>query len=111
MVYRILCDENVEPATVSELESVGTRATHVNTAPGSGSSDEDIADYARSNEYVLLTNDDDFLGDRFPGLTVLFYPDNSAPAHDIAGRVEELRQYYPAQRDLSAEYILTDELG
>ncbi|MFB6228307.1 MAG: DUF5615 family PIN-like protein [Halobacteriales archaeon] len=55
----MLCDENVEPATVRELESADIRATHVTTAPGSGSSDEEIADYARSNEYMLLTNDDD----------------------------------------------------
>jgi hypothetical protein len=36
MSYRILCDENVEPATVGELEAEGKTATHVNNRPGQG---------------------------------------------------------------------------
>jgi hypothetical protein len=111
MSYRVLCDENVEPATVGELEALGTRAAHVNTEPGSGSTDEEIADYARENDYVILTNDDDFLGDRFPGVTILFYPDNDASAHEVVARVLELQEYYPTQEVLPDEYVLTDRLG
>jgi len=111
MSYRVLCDENVEAATVGELEALGTRADHVNTEPGSGSTDAEIASYARANGYVILTNDDDFLGDRFPDVTVLFYPDNDASAHDVAARVLELQEYYPTQEDLPPEYILSDTLG
>jgi hypothetical protein len=111
MSYRVLCDENVEPATVGELEALGTRAAHVNTEPGSGSDDEEIVDYARENGYVILTNDDDFLGDRFPGVKVLFYPDNDASAHEVAARVLEVQEYYPTPADLPDEYILATDLG
>ena len=111
MSYRVLCDENVEPATVGELEALGTRAAHVNTEPGSGSDDGEIADYARENGYVILTNDDDFLGKRFPGVKILDYPDNDASAHQVAARVLEVQEYYPTQGDLPEEYILATDLG
>jgi hypothetical protein len=42
MSYRVLCDENVEPATIGELEAEGVTATHVNNQPGQESTDEEI---------------------------------------------------------------------
>ena len=95
MSYRVLCDENVEPATVGELEAEGNTATHVNNQPGVSSPDPEVAEYAGENLYVLLTNDDDFLGGTFPEVTVLFFPDNRASAHQLTARIVELRRYYP----------------
>lgn len=110
MSYRVLCDEHVDPGTVGELEAVGKTATHVRDAPGPSATDTSVIAFAREHDYVLLTNDDDFLGSVDAGVTILFFPDNRASPHELAGRVRELQTYYPTQRGLPAELFLTDRL-
>jgi len=109
MRYRVLCDENVEPATVGELESRGFTATHVNNEPGKGSDDPELAAYAREHDYVILTNDTDFLDEsKYPDVTVLFYANNRLSGHELARRVEELASLVPEQDDLPRETYLND---
>lgn len=111
MSYRVLCDENVEPATVGELEAEGKTASHVNARPGRSSDDGEVARSARENGYAVLTNDADFLGCSEPNLTVLYFPDNDATAHDLASRIVELQRYYPNQSSLPKEYFLSARRG
>lgn len=109
MSYRVLCDENVEPATVGELESRGFTATHVNNEPGKGSDDPDVAAHAREHGYAILTNDTDLLDEsEYPDVTVLFYSNNRVSAHELAQRVEKLASLIPDQSDLPRETYLTD---
>jgi len=109
MRYRVLCDENVEPRTVDELERNGITAVHVNEEPGRSSDDPAVATYARDHGYAILTNDSDFLNpESYPGITVLYHPDNDASAHDLARRVVELTDIVPDQDDLPRETFLTD---
>jgi hypothetical protein len=108
MSYRVLCDENVEPATVGELEAEGKTATHVNNRPGQESTDEEIVAFASANEHVILTNDSDFLRPELAGdVCVFYFPDNDASAHEITDRIVFLQDYYTSQDDLPAEIYLT----
>lgn len=73
MHLRVLCDEHVPPQTAECIQKDGHEAAHVVDALGSGTDDPEIASYAVAEEYVLLTNDTDFLdASRFPRLTVFY---------------------------------------
>jgi len=62
MSWRILTDENVEPATRNYLKKLGHDIEHVVTvdALGQSVSDAEIAEYARRTDRVILTQDNDF---------------------------------------------------
>lgn len=109
MNYRVLCDENVPESVVSHLERDDIDATHVTADPGTGTSDDLVATYARDRDCLLLTNDDDFLDDaKFPEIKVLYYPDNSVPAHVLARRVEDLVSLVSEPDDLGRVTFLTE---
>jgi len=109
MSYRVLCDENVEEAAVSELERRDITATHVSDVPGAGSPDEIVAECALESGFVLLTNDSDFLNEEdFPAVTVFYYPDNDVSAHELARRIDDLSTWVPDPEDLGRVTFLTD---
>lgn len=110
MNYRVLCDEHVPETTVQHLERTGIAAAHVTETPGAGIGDDVVANYALDNDYCLLTNDDDFLDQsEYPDLTVLYYPDNAAPGHALARRVEALVSLVPEPDRLGGVTFLTEE--
>ena len=79
MSYRILCDENAEPQVILHLEREGHEAVYAPDTLGKGATDAEIAEQARKNDRVVLTNDKDFLDtNRYPDVTVLYYSYNEA---------------------------------
>jgi len=108
MSYRVLCDENVEETAVSELTGQWIDARHVTDAPGDGSSDEAVAEYALSRDFVLLTSGSDFLVESdFPEVTALYYPDSEVPGHELTRRVGDLATYVPDPDELGRVTFLT----
>ena len=110
MTYRVLCDENVDPQTVQYLERDG----HDDTRPHRTTRERrrhNLAEYAKENTRLVLTNHDDFLSaDAFPDVTVLYVPDDTLPAHDLASMVAVIASYCPEQDDLPRESFLTEAL-
>ncbi|MDY7081684.1 MAG: DUF5615 family PIN-like protein [Halobacteria archaeon] len=101
MSYRILCDEHVEPQTVNHLENSGHTAEHVGDTVELSATDVELAEYARENGYIILTNDTDFLDDSmFPDTKVLYYSDNTCSAYELAQMVDERASYVPDQDNL-----------
>lgn len=85
--------------------------THVLTALRPSVGDTTIAEYAKENTRLVLTNHDDFLSaDAFPDVTVLYVPDDTLPAHDLASMVAVIASYCPEQDDLPRESFLTEAL-
>lgn len=56
MTYRLLADENVERATISDLPKLGHDVESVGSTDdlGLGATDEAIASYARTHDRVIL---------------------------------------------------------
>jgi predicted nuclease of predicted toxin-antitoxin system len=52
---RLLLDEMYSPLIARELRTRGHDAVSVHEEPGSGTADEDVLDYARSQQRALLT--------------------------------------------------------
>ena len=101
MSYRVLADENLDPQTALFLRNRGHDALHVSEVLGSGTEDDAIAKYAREQEYVILTNDRDFVAlERTNELRVVLVADNDMPAHEIANTVDELAELVPESTDL-----------
>ena len=101
MSYRILCDENAEPQVILHLEREGHEAVYAPDTLGKGATDAEIAEQARKNNRVVLTNDKDFLDtNRYPDVTVLYYSYNEASAHEIAEAVGEVTEHVPEQSQL-----------
>lgn len=106
----MLCDENVPSETVGHLEADGHEATHVRDAPGPGATDPTVAEHARDGGYLLLTNDTDFLDpDAYPGLTVLYVPDNRTEAHALASMVGRLEETIADPERLPRTVLLTQD--
>jgi len=57
---RFLIDENLSPQIIQLLHNSVPGCVHVRTAPGRGSSDHAIWDYAKARGLVLVTRDEDF---------------------------------------------------
>lgn len=108
MAYRVLCDENVDPQVARYLVKEGHVATHVKDELGRGTTDTEIAKYATGNNYVVLTNDSDFLDEEAYGnLKVLYFPDSSTPAYELASLVTKAHSLCPSQDDLPRKLFLT----
>ena len=83
------------------LRNRGHDALHVSEILGSGTEDAVVAKHAREHEYVILTNDRDFVAlERTHELRVVLVADNDMPAHEIANTVDELAELVPDSTDL-----------
>lgn len=112
MSYRILVDENLDPATADMLRERGHDAVHIETTLGKGTTDAAIAASAREHDYVVLTNDTDFLRpERRRGFKVLYCPQNSVRAHEIVEIIVELVSIIPDQDNLPPVTWVTEEGG
>ncbi len=60
MSIRILIDMNLSPDWVAFLEATGWPAIHWSTQGNPRAADSEILEWARSNNYVVLTHDLDF---------------------------------------------------
>lgn len=57
---RFLVDANLPPGLAAWLRERGHEATHVNDQPGLAFDDRDIFEFARQNEFIIFTKDEDF---------------------------------------------------
>ena len=60
MSGRFLLDENLSPRLISGLADVFPGSVHVRDVQLKGKSDEQIWSFAASNDYTIVTKDDDF---------------------------------------------------
>jgi predicted nuclease of predicted toxin-antitoxin system len=102
MSYRLIVDENLDPATAEPLRARGHDATTVDEEFGKGEKDPNILAYARETNTLVLTNDTDFLDrDAIGDVKVIFCPRTSLRPGEIAALVDALASYVPDQDNLS----------
>jgi len=110
MGYRILVDENLDPQTATLLIDRGFEADHVGETVGKGAGDAEIRTYCPQHDYLLLTNDTDFLRPEVrQELQVVYVPGNAPRAYNMAPRIEKLASIIPDQDDLPPLTWLTHE--
>lgn len=113
MGYRMLADENVERATIHYLRKLGHDVEWIGDVPelGLGADDESIAAYARENERLVLTQDDDFFAKAGTdgGVGVLFQTVQTVSAQEVGDIVHEISRYVD-QSDVTLEYVSRDWL-
>lgn len=86
---RLLCDENVKGSIYSLLKQEGYEVTRVQDDLAIGDDDREIIEHCRTEQLVLLTNDDDFfVFDTHPG--ILFLDEQTAPARDVVTAVRRI---------------------
>ena len=104
-----MVDENLDPKTVEFLRAFDHEAVNVEESLGKGSTDRSVTEQAQADEALILTNDSDFLRPaQRQDLMVLYVPENTLDAHDIASRVDALAELVPNQSDLSAVTWLSE---
>ncbi len=108
MGYRILADENVERATIRYLRKLDHDVVWIGDVDelSFGADDESIAAYARENERLILTQDDDFFATLSVEDTdgVLFQKDQSLSARQVGDAVHEISQCID-QSAITLEYV------
>ena len=108
MTYRILADENVERATVNYLQQLEHDVERLDDVAelGLGAPDELIARYARENDRLVLTQDDDFFTELDVEDTagILFQRDQTLSTREVGDVVHEMSQYL-YQSDITLEYV------
>lgn len=108
MTFRILADEHCERKVVDYLRKEGHDVERVVDLSelGHGSSDAEIAAYARQENRLILTSDDDFLAEvDYDGL--LFQPDENMPAADVAAAISSISSHVD-QNEMTSELYVTD---
>jgi predicted nuclease of predicted toxin-antitoxin system len=78
---RLLADAHVKPAYVNALESHGHDVVTVQEALRPDATDEEVIRYARSEERVVLTNDDKDFTEFEAHSGVLFVPQDMVPGN------------------------------
>lgn len=108
MGYRIVADENVEPATRRHLDARGHDIEWVGdvSSLGLGVADEKIVAYANREERLILTQDDDFFTriDVEETAGVLYQQDQQLSAEEVATIVDEMARYLD-QSTVTLEYV------
>jgi predicted nuclease of predicted toxin-antitoxin system len=108
MNYRILADENVEPATRNYLQKLEHDVQWIGDIPslGLGASDYDIAAYSRNTDRLVLTQDDDFFTelDLSDSYGVLFQKDQTLSNRIVGDIIDEMSEHID-QSDIDLEYI------
>ncbi|WP_226013494.1 DUF5615 family PIN-like protein [Halomicrobium salinisoli] len=112
-MYRILADENVEQATINYLRKLGHDVECLDDVDelGLGATDDSIAEHARQEEQLILTQDDDFFTElditRTAG--VLYQRDQTLSAREVGDIIHELARHVD-QSDVTLEYVSTNWL-
>ncbi len=70
MTVKFFLDENIPNSSIEALEDLGYEVEHARTAGFKGSSDEEIAKYAKEQKAILVSRDLDFGN-------ILWYPEGS----------------------------------
>lgn len=113
MPYRIVADESVEPATRRYLRKLDHDVEWVGDVAelGLGSTDEEIATYARTHDRLILTQDDDFFTELDVDDTagILFQKDLTLSSREVGDVVHELSEYID-QSEIELEYVSSNWL-
>lgn len=108
MGYRLIADENVEPATRQYLATLGHDVEWVGDVPelGFGATDSEIAAYSTETNRLVLTQDDDFFTELRieDSAGILFQQDQTLTSREVGDIVDELSRYIP-QSHVGLEYV------
>jgi predicted nuclease of predicted toxin-antitoxin system len=95
---RFLLDENIEHEVYHRLGNYGHDLLHVEISDGlnKGDTDERLAAVSRSEDWIIVTYDDDFRDDfdedDYRG--VLYFTDQTLSAKTVADVLHEISTYY-----------------
>jgi len=95
---KFLLDENLEHEVFHRLRNDGHEVRHVDLSDDlqKGDSDDALAEFSRDHEFLIVTYDDDFR-DEFSAdeyHAVLYLPDQTLLAREIADALHEISTYY-----------------
>lgn len=92
---RLLCDQNVAQKYVDACISASDLQTvTVRDALDPRASDLDIAAYAKTNEYVVLTGDDDFFQLTNQCGCIYFHQFDNPPVGDVLAALRQINDAY-----------------
>lgn len=109
MGWRILTDENVEPATRNYLEKLGHDVENVVDVDelGESATDEEIAAYASRTKRLILTQDNDFFTEldvQEDTEGVIYQKDQELSAKQVGDIVQNISEQYSPDR-IVLEYV------
>lgn len=88
---KILTDEHVPQAVATTLRSEGLDAITIYETDLLGVQDQSLLNYAHQHDYVILTNDQDFVSEPFVDQNnhagIIFYEDQRIPRSDLVRAV------------------------
>ena len=101
MTVRLLCDENVDQRYVETFRSTDwITVTTVREALSPEATDEAVAEFAASAEWVVFTGDDDFLR-ADPDCGVVFYHQLERPSPgDLVDALRAIEEAYTDHDDV-----------
>jgi len=107
MSFDFLLDEAVELQVRNRLQNASYEALHVEEISGLGKGADDgaVLDYARSEQFVLVTYDDDFQDLASPRDAVLRFSDASWSAKEVADTLIRIDDLFTGD-EISGELIV-----
>lgn len=103
MKLQLLLDEHV-PALIGS-EDYEARYIHEVAGLSRGADDQDILRYANENGFVVVTNDDDFLGEIPNNSCVMYYPSQSVDGWELSKIIETLCEHINSSDDIYGNEI------
>lgn len=115
MDLRLLLDEDTERELATKLRHSGHDVERVVETDelGAGATDDDVRDYARSTERILITHDDDHITvdvDEHAG--VFYAPNQRLSAFHLFRIIQQISEMYPNREAVPPiVYLTTDWLN
>jgi predicted nuclease of predicted toxin-antitoxin system len=104
---KLLCDEHVPPAVANALRGEGIDATSLSEELGSGTKDTDLLDYAAKREYIVLTNDTDFVGETGHA-GILYYDDQQVSPRILVCAIRNVDDRLPDEEPVDRTLFVPD---
>ena len=114
MSVQFLLDENVEHEVLHRLEKLGYAVEHVefHSDLGKGTDDTPISEFSKRNEWVIVTQDADFVmdHDETDYYGTVYFEDATLSAKEMTDILHAMGSNYPASAFQGIEFGSTEWL-
>lgn len=111
MQLRLLLDEDTERELATKLWRAGHDVERVVGAEelGTGATDDDVREYARRSDRIIVTHDDDHVAVQSVDYRVFYVPNQRLTAFQIFRIIQRVTELYPDQEAMPPVLYLTED--
>ena len=111
MQIRLLLDEDTERELATKLRRAGHDVERVVEVVelGTGATDDDVREYARRSDHIIVTHDDDHVAVQPVDYRIFYVPNQRLTAFQIFRIIQCVTKLYPEREAMPPVVYLTED--